>query len=317
MKYCFIANPHARNGRGRKKLGQLRVELDRRALRYDWALCENLDHARLLSQAANHSGYDVIVAVGGDGTINRVLNGFFDADGKRLSKARMGAVHIGTSPDFCRSYHIPTEVLPAVATLVKGGVRPISVGRVLYEDETGAALANGLGAAFFGCCANAGLGASLARLANRGIRKYAGDFLGTFVSLLRTLLSYRPHTLHVTLDGETRILRGVYNLSVGKTFYIASGIKVRHALSDRDSRFYVMCLRNLSCANIGQVLWSIYSGRPITPSPCLSLDYAQSVTLAATDGEIELEFDGDPAGSCPCRIEAAPDPLDLIVGEIV
>src|SRR3974377_1580331 len=108
--YLFIANPHARNGRGQKKLAQLRSELERRVVKYDLALCEGLDHARTLSEQANRSGYDVVVSVGGDGTINRVLNGFFDANGRRLSNARMGAIHIGTSPDFCRSYVTSVEV---------------------------------------------------------------------------------------------------------------------------------------------------------------------------------------------------------------
>jgi len=317
MRYCLIANPHAGHGRGRAKLRRLQTQLERERLRCDWAFCQDMDQARVLSEEANRSGYDVVVAVGGDGTINRVLNGFYDPDGKRLSSARMGVVHIGTSPDFCRSYRIPTALDPAGATLTRGVVRPVSVGRIVYGGEDRASSSGGRRSAVFGCCANIGLGASVAHRANGGVRRYAGDFLGTLVSLLGVLLTYRPHTMQLTLDGEPRVLPGVYNIAVGKTFYVASGLKVRHALSDQDSRLYVVCLRNVSWLNAGRVLGALYRGRPIQSGACLSLEYARNIAVASMDRATDVEFDGDAAGVCPCRIETAPDPLDLIVGESV
>ena len=312
--YRFIANPYARNGRAQKKLAQLRVELERRGVRYDLALCEGLDHARTLSEEANRSGYDVVVGVGGDGTINRVLNGFFDANGQRLSRARMGAIHLGTSPDFCRSYGVPVDVPAAVDALLAGVARQIRVGKVVYETRPAQAGGNAPRTAFFGCCANIGLGAWLARLANGGIRKYAGDFLGTFACLLRVLLQYRPQTTNLELDGRPQQLEKVYNIAVGKTHYIASGIKVRHELREQDDRLYVICLRDLTWRRLGQVLWTLYSGKPIASGRCFSLAYAKNLYLDAVGAPPEVEFDGDPAGWCPCRIETAPDSLDLIVG---
>jgi diacylglycerol kinase family enzyme len=313
MNYYFIANPYARNGLGRNKLEQLRERLRRRGVRHELAFCATFDHARELSRKANLAGYDVIVAVGGDGTINRVLNGFFDGGGRRLSGARLGVVHIGASPDFCRSYGVPTAVGPAVEVLCSGRARAVSVGRVSYTtaqgEETGPA------SAVFGCCANIGLGAALARLANAGIRQFLGDFLGTFVSLLRVLARYRPQTLQIALDGHLRRWSGVYNIAVGKTACIASGIKVRHTLGAQDSRFYVLCVRNLAWNNFARVLRALYSGRPIVADSSLSLEYAGCVELAPVEGTTEVEFDGDPAGRCPCRIETAPDPVDLITSE--
>jgi diacylglycerol kinase (ATP) len=314
MTYLLIANPYARHGRAREKLNRLRAELDRRRVKYDLTLCNGLNHARCLSEEANRSGYDVVVGVGGDGTINRVLNGFFDANGRRFSTARMGVVHIGTSPDFCRSYGMPVEVSAAVEALVGGVARQIRVGKVVYETRSPRAGLNAPSTAFFGCCANIGLGASLARLANSGIRKYAGDFLGTFASLLRVLLHYRPQTVQLETDGRPQTLHRVCNIAVGRTRYIASGIQVRHELQEQDNRLYVLSLQNLSWTRLGHVLWSLYNGKPISPSQCLSLAYAQSVRLSATSAPLEVEFDGDPAGWCPCRIETAPDSLDLIVG---
>ncbi len=312
--FLFIANPCARNGRARHKLVQLRRELDHRGISYDLAVCDGLDHAGALSAEANRAGYDVVVGVGGDGTINRVLNGFFDANGRRLSAARMGAIHIGTSPDFCRSYGVPTDVHTAVEALLAGVSKKISVGKIVCESRSPQIAPNIPRAAFFGCCANIGLGASLARLANGGIRRYAGDSLGTFLCLLRVLARQGPRAMTLEIDGRAQQLESVYNIAVGKTRYIASGIQVRHDLSEADNRFYIITLRNLAWHRLGSVLWTLYSGRPITSGKCLSLTYGSNIRIDSPGASTEVEFDGDPAGWCPCRIETAPDALDLIVG---
>ncbi len=118
--------------------------------------------------------------------------------------------------------------------------------------------------------------------------------------------------MQVSLDGKEKILEGVYNISVGKTFYIASGLKVCNELQPQDSRFYVLAVRNLSWKNVWPVLRAVYSGRPIASSACLSLEYAREVSFSFSTPQTEVEFDGDPAGWCPCQIEMAPDSLDLI-----
>ena len=312
MKYSFIVNPHAGSGRGRRRLEELRGQIQRRGLRHDLLYCETFDQARDLSRQANLAGCEAVVAVGGDGTINRVLNGFFDGTGRRLSGARLGVVHIGTSPDFCRSYGVPTQVGAAMDALCAGTNRPIPVGRVIYTSADGQE--NGRPSQVFGCCANIGLGAALARLANGGIRNYLGDFLGTFTSLLRVLRRYRPQTVPLVLDGQPRSVSRVYNIAVGKTAYIASGIKVCHALGPSDDRFYVLCARNLAWSNVARILRALYSGRPIVSDANLWLAYARRVEFGPVQGGAEVEFDGDPAGSCPCRIETALDPLELIGG---
>jgi len=134
------------------------------------------------------------------------------------------------------------------------------------------------------------------------------------LQMQRVLLQYRPRTINLELDGRPQRLDKVYNIAVGKSRYIASGIKVRHDLRERDDRLYVICLRDLSWSRLGQVLWTLYRGKPITSGRCLSLDYAKTIRLASASTPAEVEFDGDPAGWCPCQNTTAPDPLDLIVG---
>jgi len=319
MKYFLIMNPASGGGKSRKHIQKVLSLFDERGVHYQYAHTSSLDNAWQLSKKANESGFDVVVAVGGDGTINAVLNGFYDDKGQRISAAIMGVVHTGTSPDFCKSYRIPVKTEKAVQLLLTPKVRKIKIGKMSccirkYQDmdKMGISDCQDILVKYFGCCANIGLGASLARQANGGIRKYAGDTLGTFLCLVKILFTFKPNTFSMVKNGREIQVDKLYNISVGLTYHIASGIKVRHGLTDSDDRFYCLTTRDLNVVNIASVLRQAYSGKQIRNSPAFYLDYCRTIEFYGNNLNPEVELDGDPAGFLPCKIEMAIKPLDLI-----
>lgn len=320
MRYFFILNPGSGGGKSREKINKILAVLDNRGINYDYKMTCCLEEAYSLSLEANKEGYDVITAVGGDGTINRVINGFFDSTGKRLSNSRLGVIHTGTSPDFCKSYNIPQEINQALNILLAGKSRQISLGRITYTPFFDNTLAGksvkdceNAQTGYFACCANLGLGASLARTANSGIRKYLGDFMGTFTALIQTLINYHPGSFTVISDGgKPQTLSRVYNISIGKTTYIASGIKVKNDLSHFDRRLYYLIIKELGLSDLIGVIRKIYSGKSFVNSETMSLEYVKAIEVYGNKVNPEVEFDGDPRGYLPCIIEMAHDSLDLI-----
>lgn len=310
MKYFFVFNPGSRNGKSKHSIAYIRNLLDAKNIHYEYGVTESLNDAYALSQKANRLAYDVVVAVGGDGTINKVLNGFYGDGGLRLSKSKLGVIYAGTSPDFCKSYRVPYgHIERSIDVLLAGKTTKIQVGKITLTEK---AKSNESVARYFSCCANIGLGAAVARYANSGIRKTAGDFLGTFSALIKAVISYRPLELRVSSDDKTEILDEVFNLSIGKTFHVASGIKVSHALNKGDDRFYVLAVRNVGWLKVPYCLRAIYSGRPISNSDTIRLMYAKKIEVSGDGRSREVEFDGDPQGFLPCCIEMAKDELELI-----
>ena len=209
MKYSLILNPGSRGGKSRNSFEQIFKAFHKANQTYEHKITDTLEDAYTFSVEANKAGYDVIVAVGGDGTINNVLNGFFDDDGKRISKSKMAVIYTGTSPDFCKSYNIPIETEKAIQTIFDNRSRQIYLGRLICSsknemnpEDFSLSEIGSKKTMYFACCANIGLGATLARKANSGIRKYLGDTLGTFISLLRTLASYKPNDFHAVINSE-------------------------------------------------------------------------------------------------------------------
>ncbi|MHB8126016.1 MAG: diacylglycerol/lipid kinase family protein [Desulfitobacteriaceae bacterium] len=313
-------NPGSDGERSREKIKQILTFFNKNNLDFDFKLTDTLEDAYHISVEVNKNGYGIIIVVGGDGTINRVINGFYDPWGRRISGSKLAVIHTGTSPDFCKSYNVPLQIDLALNTILKGKSAKISIGKITYscvydKKLEGQPLTKNnekVQTDFFTCCANIGLGASVARSANSGIRKYIGDFAGTFVSLLKTLLNYKSGNFSVCFDGQQQVLENVYNIAVGKTTYIASGIKLKNDLSPDESRFYILMIKDLGFTDLPGVIRKIYSGKRFVNNNMMSLQYSRAIEVYGSSRNPELEFDGDPRGFLPCVIETAPDPLDLI-----
>jgi YegS/Rv2252/BmrU family lipid kinase len=310
MKYWLIFNPGSRGGKNARKIEHIKALLNARQIQYTINQTKTLSDAYSLSTKGNQLGYDVIVAIGGDGTINQVINGFFDEDGARISDSKFGVIYTGTSPDFCKSLQIPLRIDEAVEILVNPKSFPIAIGKVellLSPDKTNKKPT----VRYFACCANVGLGPLLAYHANGGIRKILGDTLGTFVSLIRCLFEYTPQNLKVKLDDKWIEVESVTNISIGKTHYIASGIQVKNHLKRNDRQFYYLSIQKLKLTKLGHVIKVIYSGKDIVNTEQITMDYCKEIEISG-DSNIRVEFDGDPAGYLPCRITNAKDTLDVI-----
>ena len=309
MRYFVIYNPHARGGRGAADAHRCLALLSRAGCTFDAAETQRFDNAFTLSREANQRGYDAVLAIGGDGTINKVLNGFFDENGMRISRARFGVVHTGTSPDFCRSYGLPLGIDDAVGTILHGRTRPIPVGMIRFPLRSEA---DGRAVRYFACCANIGLGATLAARANAGIRKRLGDTMGTLWSLLLILRTYTPDSYECIIDGSPLRLSAVYNISIGLTPHIASGIKVANEEYRRAGQFYLMTLRAVNTRNLLPLLRLLYRGKKFADTDYLSVRGCTILRIEERAVRGDVEHDGDPCGVLPCEISIAAQPLDLL-----
>jgi len=319
MRCFFVLNPGSKGGTSKKLFDRIFELLDKEKVSYDYKITNSLEDAFIFSKNANAKAYDVIVAVGGDGTINRVLSGFYNDDGSRISNGKMGVIYTGTSPDFCKSYGIPLDLEKAVDVILDNKSRKIQIGKIVLAKEflkeyEGKFVdhRDHFKTCYFACCANIGLGAMLARRANSGIRSVLGDYLGTFTALIKTLLCYKPCDFHVIYDGKCEKIENVHNISIGRSFYIASGIKVKNTLKQRDGLFYRLSVKNMGVRNSISVVKKIYGGNEIVNNGVLDLDYIKKIEICGNNINPEVEFDGDPAGFLPCIIEATNDGLDIL-----
>lgn len=307
MRVCCIANPGSKGGKSKKSFDKIRSLFKMYGIVVDFKVTNKLGDAYIFSKEANLSGYDKIVAIGGDGTISQVLNGFFDERGELLSQATMGIIHTGTSPDFCKHYQIPLCLEDAVRIVVTGKTKEIKIGKIFFPNHP----SNEQSVKYFSCCANIGMGGGIADRSNK-LRPFWGDRLGTFFATLLSLFKYKPNEIQVVTSEGTLKLPSTINLSVGITKYVASGIYFNTELIEDEERFYLIQIHNVSAKNLIPTFRTLYSGKKIQNSDSLKLFYENKVVLSS-DHECGVEFDGDSQGSLPCEIEVNKTRLRICV----
>src|SRR5439155_6178449 len=123
-----VVNPKSQGGRLGKRWAEL-AETIGRAFPFEPVMTAGPGDATKLAREALRGGAQRIVAIGGDGTINEVVNGFFDETGAAIAPdASFGLIPFGTGGDFRRTMGIPKEFADAVAVIAANHRRKIDVG---------------------------------------------------------------------------------------------------------------------------------------------------------------------------------------------
>lgn len=193
-KHCVILNPIAGRGAGKKAIPEIASYLNAYGIDYDLLITEEPGHAIKLAEEAGGNGYQTVVAVGGDGTANEVINGLMKAanNGKIISK--LAVLPVGRGNDFSYGMGVPQDLESACRILANGNSRKIDIGFVKGGDyPEGRYFGNGVGIGF-----DAVVGFEAAKLPSfiTGMPAY-------LVAALKTIFLYfNAPMLRVEIDGE-------------------------------------------------------------------------------------------------------------------
>lgn len=198
MQYKLIYNPIAGGGRAQKLLPRLVKNFKAAGAVFDVHTTSGPGDAVEAARRAAADGFDVAVAVGGDGTVNEVLNGIVG------TAAALAAVHGGKGNDFARTAQMPCDIDAASAVLLRGRQRSFDLGRVL-----GRYFINSVGVGF---------DAAVAHRVNQGVKPFTGVSAYIY-AVFRTLFSYRPTEMEITIDGSSLTLCPVLvAVGIGKCY---------------------------------------------------------------------------------------------------
>lgn len=126
---AIIFNPYAGRGRAQSRILAVQNALEAAGLSFDLLLTEGRGHAIELARQARQAGHPLVVAAGGDGTVNEVVNGLAQAAGEG-PVGPLGILPVGSANDFAESMGIDTDLHRAAQRLVRGYTRPADLGRV-------------------------------------------------------------------------------------------------------------------------------------------------------------------------------------------
>ena len=306
LKTFLIVNPHSANGATGRRFERIRAAVRAAIGPFEHAFTEGPMEAASLARAALSRGFECVVAVGGDGTLNEVVNGFFNGTEPLRPEAALGVIPCGTGGDFRRSFGWSASLEDAARRLVGDTARSIDVGRLELVDASGIPRAR-----CFLNIASAGVSGRVDYEVNRATKAFGGRAsfaLGT----LKAMLSHRDRRMRISVDGGAPRELLATLVAVANGQYFGGGMWVAPSARPDDGIFDVTLWSGLSLKDfVFRSRW-LYDGRHVE-LPQTQRFKAREIAVESDDGEVLLDVDGEQPGRLPARFSILPGALRLKV----
>jgi diacylglycerol kinase (ATP) len=303
-----VVNPRSANGRTRRDWPMIEAALRSVYPELEIAFTRKRGEATELVRAALNEGHSEIVAIGGDGTINEAVNGFFDIDGSVAPDAVFAFVTSGTGGDFRKTFDHEAGYVAAIARLRNASVRPIDVGRISCVSLSGERVVR-----YFVNIASFGLSGVVVDWVNRArIAKFFGGTFAFQFHSARALLFYRERMVRIRVDGDFDEIASIATVAVANGRYFGGGMHVAPRALPDDGLFDVIVMGGGRRAISDLKL--LYTGEHIdTPGVrVLRGKKIMAAPVAETGGHaVLIELDGESAGRLPATFEILPRALNL------
>ena len=252
-----------------------------------------------LARRAADEGAELLVVVGGDGSVHEVVNGIAARDDVEIA-----VIARGTGWDFARSLGLPRNVDRAIDVALSGKTRTIDLGRATYR-----LWASGEGQSIFANVASAGMSGAIAQRAN-GSSKALGGKISYVWSTFAVFAGWTSHEVQVSVDGETRQGR-MHDVIVANGLSVGGGMKICPDAEPDDGIFDVLVIGDLTKRDLVQTMPKIFRGTHL-PHPKAELLRGAQVTVDAPD-PLPIQLDGEQPGTTPARFEIVPQALRVRV----
>jgi YegS/Rv2252/BmrU family lipid kinase len=252
-----------------------------------------------LAAQAVRDGATRLVVVGGDGSVNEVVNGIAGSEGVELA-----VLPRGTGWDFVRTFGIPRDLEGAVAIALDGNVREIDLGVVEYRSWSGEDAQ-----AWFANVGSAGISGAIAKRANETTKALGGK-VSYYWSTLAVFVRWQTGELRVTVDDETRSGRMI-DVLVANGRFLGGGMMMLPEAEPDDGLFDVMLIGDVTKRDLLVTLPKSYRGKHL-PHPRLEVLRGRTVSVDS-DEPLPIEIDGEQPGTTPARFEIRPRALKLRV----
>jgi YegS/Rv2252/BmrU family lipid kinase len=261
---------------------------------------ERAGHLIDLAERAAREDAELVVAVGGDGTLNETVNGLMRGG----ARPELATIPLGTGMDFVRTYGIPTRFEDAVRTAIDGRARTIDVGRVTYRTWAGTESER-----YVVNVGSVGMSAAVAQRAN-GMSKALGGKATFFYALVRVFLGWQNSVIEVELDGARRSAR-MHDVIVANGQYHGGAMWLAPEASPDDGLFDVLLIGDVTKLDFATTAPKLYRGTHLA-HPKVDLERAHVVSVDGAE-TLPIELDGEQVGTTPARFEVVPGALRVRV----
>ncbi|MFO8165818.1 MAG: diacylglycerol/lipid kinase family protein [Thermodesulfobacteriota bacterium] len=304
-KIDFIVNPNAAMGSAGKEWPQIERMARDRLGPFQAHLTTGPGDATILTRNALQKGTELVVCVGGDGTLNEIVNGFMGKNGPIQPEAMIGFIPRGTGCDFIKTVLIPLELNRAMDVIINSHSLSIDLGRLEYIDHYGHPSSR-----YFHNITSFGLGGEVDERVNRTTNIFGG-FISFIWATMISILIYNKKRIHLTVDDCFDQSVMIWNVVIANGKYHGGGMLVAPDATIDDGLFQVTVIGDISIAGVFLNLNKLYNGK------LLQLDKVKTLSgrrvKASSEQKVLLDVDGEQPGQLPAVIDIVPKAVRFII----
>jgi YegS/Rv2252/BmrU family lipid kinase len=275
--------------------------LKQKGLRFEYLITEAPGHAIELAESAASNGYDILLSVGGDGTLHEVVNGVYSAG--RISNLPLGIIGTGTGSDYIRSVGISHHYQQACERVFNHEKMMLDIGLVEY-------MKNGQPRSkIFVNFAGLGFDAEVVKATTQRFKRL-GSKMSYLAGLLSNFVLYRNKSVSLAVDGEA-INNKMCTVLVSNGKYGGGSMMVAPQADLKDGLLDVIMINNISKPDLLLSLPRIYKGTHLT-HPKVTTRKAREIRVE-TKQTAAVQADGELLGETPARFNILPGAMTLIV----
>jgi diacylglycerol kinase (ATP) len=307
-KLYFIVNPKAGNGKARLIWSSVEKQLSEQKISFECFFTERSGHGKAIAKqiVGNVDENKVtIIVVGGDGTVNEVVNGI----GNYSSIARIGVIPGGSGNDFSRGYGIPRspeKALPFLLSELNHVSPTFDLGKIDLSGEREHFFINSTGAGFDALISYEANQSKWKGLLNR----FSLGQLVYVIILLKHLFSYKCTTIELCIDGVKHTFPDTWFVTVSNQPFYGGGMKIAPAALANDGKLNVTIAHRLSRLKLLFVFISVFWGKHLKFKE-VNTFLAQNVSIHSTE-PIYVHSDGEHIGSTPLQITVHQEPISIL-----
>jgi YegS/Rv2252/BmrU family lipid kinase len=301
----FIVNPSSGAGKAGREWAVIETWLPASDLPYEATFTTRPAEATEIAQRAVLESRPLVVAVGGDGTLNEVLNGFFRNGAPLPTTSKLAMVPLGTGGDFRRTLRIPLDPKEAIEVLRSGMVRRLDAGCVTFQAADGST-----GVRHFINIADAGLGGDVVQMMGNGTKRFGS--VGYSLASLRALMSYKNMPMTVDVDHVTHELPKAQQVVVANCKFFGGGMQMAPSASPTDGVFDVILVKDAGKIESIRGINDIRSGKHLDQNnPKIELMYGKRISVTSSE-RVRIDLDGEAVGFLPALFEIQPGAIEFV-----
>ncbi len=303
-EWLVIVNQNAGVGKCGRNWNAISKSLAGHNISFDFVYSDYRKHAiEIVHQKV--SMYSKIIVVGGDGTLNEIINGIFTQSQKPPSEIIVGYIPMGSGNDLGKMYGISGNYNNAIDIIIKGETFLQDLGKVTFQNLEGKQEVR-----YFANMAGIGFDAKVVEKSNRQKDNgHGGKFLYLY-SLLSSLFAYKSTYVLIKTE-NTQFNEDLFSMNVGICRYSGGGmLQVPDAIPD-DGLFDITIIKKISKFDIIKSIKRLYNGS-IKKHPKVKSLRCSYVEISS-DTKIQIEADGEDFGYGPVKFEILQKAIKIIV----